>query len=119
MSRQTQSFLPPNFSSKQETEPETLNFAHLDQFVQLPQLESPSLPLTKNASSISVISYNNTHHKEEEDRKQKTMWNSAEKVTDWRTLDKFVASQLSQEDRYHDFDADNKQLRHGIAVVTG
>ncbi|XP_039054336.1 LOW QUALITY PROTEIN: NAC domain-containing protein 37-like [Hibiscus syriacus] len=108
MSRQPQSFLPPNFLCKQETEPKNLNFAHPDQFVQLPQLESPSLPLTKNASSILLISDNNTHHKEEEEeQKQKTKWNSAEKVTDWRTLDKFVASQLSQEDRYHDFDADN------------
>ncbi|KAJ6739950.1 hypothetical protein OIU79_000161 [Salix purpurea] len=26
--------------------------------------------------------------------------NSAQKVTDWRALDKFVASQLSHEDRY-------------------
>ncbi|KAE8655041.1 NAC domain-containing protein 37 [Hibiscus syriacus] len=76
MSRQPQSFLPPNFLCKQETEPKNLNFAHPDQ-------------------------------KKEEEQKQKTKWNSAEKVTDWRTLDKFVASQLSQEDRYHDFDADN------------
>ncbi|XP_039035433.1 NAC domain-containing protein 37-like [Hibiscus syriacus] len=108
MSRQPQSFLPPNFFCKQETEPENLNFAHSDQFVQLPQIESPSLPLTKNASSISLISDNNKHNKKEEDhQKQKTMLNSAEIVTDWRTLDKFVASQLSQEDRYHEFDADN------------
>ncbi|RVX16616.1 NAC domain-containing protein 37 [Vitis vinifera] len=57
-------------------------------------LESPSLPLMKRPSSVSLISENN----EEED--QTRGCNNAEKVTDWRALDKFVASQLSQEDRY-------------------
>ncbi|PPD97798.1 hypothetical protein GOBAR_DD05175 [Gossypium barbadense] len=86
LSRQPQNLLPPSYLCKQETEAENLSFVHSDQFVQLPQLESPSLPLIKKQTSISLIMCNN---------------NNNEKVTDWRTLDKFVASQLSHEDRYH------------------
>ncbi|XVF15878.1 hypothetical protein REPUB_Repub09cG0194200 [Reevesia pubescens] len=92
-------FLPPNFLCKQETEADNLNFVQSGQFVQLPQLESPSLPLIKRPpSSISLISENNTNNYEEED--QRRMCNNTKKVTDWRALDKFVASQLSQEDKY-------------------
>ncbi|TYH44561.1 hypothetical protein ES332_D11G203400v1 [Gossypium tomentosum] len=109
LSRQPQNLLPPSYLCKQETEAENLNFVHSDQFVQLPQLESPSLPLIKKPTSISLVpennnnNNNNTNHKEEEDHLLKIMCNNNnnEKVTDWRTLDKFVASQLSHEDRYH------------------
>ncbi|MFQ6634114.1 hypothetical protein Gotur_010096 [Gossypium turneri] len=105
LSRQPQNLLPPSYLCKQETEAENLNFVHSDQFVQLPQLESPSLPLIKKPTSISLVpeNNNNTNHKEEEDHLLKIMCNNYnnEKVTDWRTLDKFVASQLSHEDRYH------------------
>ncbi|XP_022752164.1 NAC domain-containing protein 37-like isoform X2 [Durio zibethinus] len=68
-----------------------------DEFVQLPQLESPSLPLIKRPSSISLISESTNY--EEEDH-QNRMCNNTKKVTDWRALDRFVASQLSHEDRY-------------------
>ncbi|MBA0590398.1 hypothetical protein Gorai_019104, partial [Gossypium raimondii] len=101
LSRQPQNLLPPSYLCKQETEAENLNFVHSDQFVQLPQLESPSLPLIKKPTSISLVPENNinnnTNHKEEEDHLLKIMCNNNnnEKVTDWRTLDKFVASQLS------------------------
>lgn len=95
ISRQPQNYLGQNFLCKQEIEADNLNFMHAtEHFVQLPQLESPSLPLMKRPSSVSLISENN----EEED--QTRGCNNAEKVTDWRALDKFVASQLSQEDRY-------------------
>ena len=97
ISRQPQNFLPQNFLCKQETEADNLNFIHSDQFVQLPHLESPSLPLIKRPSSISLISESTNY--EEEDQ-QNTKCNNTKKVTDWRALDKFVASQLSQEDRY-------------------
>ncbi|KAK6258232.1 hypothetical protein SCA6_012706 [Theobroma cacao] len=96
ISRQPQSFLPQSFLCKQETEADNLNFIHSDQFVELPQLESPSLPLIKRPSSISLISENTSYEEEEQNR----MCNTTKKVTDWRALDKFVASQLSQEDRY-------------------
>ena len=97
ISRQPQNFLPQNFLCKQETEADNLNFIHSDQFVQLPHLESPSLPLIKRPSSISLISESTNY--EEEDQ-QNRMCNNTKKVTDWRAFDKFVASQLSQEDRY-------------------
>ncbi|XP_010271445.1 PREDICTED: NAC domain-containing protein 37-like [Nelumbo nucifera] len=85
-----------NFVCKQEIEAENLNFLHSDHFVQLPQLESPSLPLIKRPIVPSMVpSVNN-----EEEETIRGCKNYTEKVTDWRALDKFVASQLSQENRY-------------------
>ncbi|KAE8685414.1 NAC domain-containing protein 37 [Hibiscus syriacus] len=111
---------PPSFSPlcKQETtEADNLNnFVYSDQFIELPQLESPSLPLMNKPSSIPIVSENNNNYEEEDDY-QKRMCNNTttKKMTDWRTLDKFVASQLSHEDRYNQqgaasissFDANN------------
>ncbi|GKU99276.1 hypothetical protein SLEP1_g12144 [Rubroshorea leprosula] len=104
MSMQSQNILTQNFLCKQETEAvENLNFIHFDQFVQLPQLESPSLPLMKRPSSISMPSEINIISNEEEEEEQcinNKKNKNKQKVTDWRDLDKFVASQLmSQEDR--------------------
>ncbi|KAI3712841.1 hypothetical protein L1987_71408 [Smallanthus sonchifolius] len=83
------SIISQSFLCKQELEAtENLNFVHFDQFVQLPELESPSLPSIKMPSSISLVSSSD----QEDD--------ITNKVTDWRTLDKFVASQLSQEDQF-------------------
>ncbi|KAA8531959.1 hypothetical protein F0562_006899 [Nyssa sinensis] len=96
ITRKPQNFLDQNVMCKQELEADNLNFMHCDQFVQLPQLESPSLPLINRPSSISLISENN----DQEDQEQIRGCNNTEKVTDWRALDKFVASQLSQEDGY-------------------
>uniref|UniRef100_A0A5B6YNL3 Putative NAC domain-containing protein 7 isoform X1 n=1 Tax=Davidia involucrata TaxID=16924 RepID=A0A5B6YNL3_DAVIN len=97
ITRQPHNFLSQNFMCKQEMEVDNMNFMHSDhQFVQLPQLESPSLPLIKRPSSASLISENN----EEEEQIRGCNSNTTKKVTDWRALDKFVASQLSQEDRY-------------------
>ncbi|XP_059643802.1 NAC domain-containing protein 37-like [Cornus florida] len=102
VTRQPQNFLAQSYMCKQEIEADNLNFMHSsDQFIQLPQLESPSLPLIKRpSSSISLLSENN----EEEEQIIRGCNNSStnKKVTDWRALDKFVASQLSQEDRYED-----------------
>lgn len=66
-----------------------------EQFVQLPQLESPSLPLIKRSSPSLISLYD-----DQEDQDQQNVNNKInnKKVTDWRALDKFVASQLSQED---------------------
>ncbi|GAA0140689.1 hypothetical protein LIER_01993 [Lithospermum erythrorhizon] len=84
---QPPNFLPPLSSMrKKELEAETLKFLHhatsSDQFTQLPQLESPSFPIIKNnIISASISSEGNG--------------NDSKKVTtDWRDLDKFVASQL-------------------------
>ncbi|KAK6922629.1 NAC domain, partial [Dillenia turbinata] len=113
IARQSQTYLGQSFMCKQELESDSLSsFMRSDQFVQLPQLESPSLPLIKRpSSSISLISENN----EDEDQPIRECNNNnnnnsnAEKVTGWRALDKFVASQLSQEDR--SIENDN----HGVA----
>ncbi|KAG6766721.1 hypothetical protein POTOM_027892 [Populus tomentosa] len=101
ITRQPQNFLAQNFLCKQEIEGDNLNFMHSENFVQLPQLESPSLPLIKRpSSSVSLISENNNSNNEVEEQNRKLSNNSTQKVTDWRALDKFVASQLSQEDTY-------------------
>ncbi|OVA12606.1 hypothetical protein BVC80_9015g10 [Macleaya cordata] len=97
-----------NIICKQEIEAaDNLSFLNTDHFVQLPQLESPSLPLIKRPSFISLISENNEddhphiHHQEQINISSGcNINNNMEKVTDWRALDKLVASQLSQENRY-------------------
>lgn len=97
------SFLNQSFMCKKEIEAENLILVQSEhhQFVQLPQLESPSLPLLikRPTSSASLVSQNN----EEDEEKNRGCNNninesSTNKVTaDWRDLDKFVASQLSQD----------------------
>ncbi|GAB4848490.1 hypothetical protein Ancab_003194 [Ancistrocladus abbreviatus] len=117
-----QAFLSPNFLCKQELESDALNFIHSDHFVQLPQLESPSLRLLKSPmSSISLISdqsnsnnnNNNNDHQEDQSEQNKEC---AEKVTDWRSLDKFVASQLMS----HDSDGgDHHSHQQGVSSGLG
>lgn len=100
---------PHLYSCKPELELHYSNNMHHDPlFLQLPQLESPKLPTCINqgdaTSSIAleesiqaaghqqlqIISfYNNSAVCGDQ---------SVEQVTDWRVLDKFVASQLSQDD---------------------
>lgn len=58
---------------------------HAEEVMQLPELQSPSVTIMKKQSSTS----DNINNEKE-----------LSKVTDWRALDKFVASQLSQEDRH-------------------
>ncbi|KAL5557585.1 hypothetical protein UlMin_039821 [Ulmus minor] len=104
MSRQQPNFLAQNFLCKQEIEGDSLStlIHQPEHFVQLPQLESPSLSLIKRPSPMSLASEINNNI-EEDDRNKRCNNNvsSGKKVvTDWRALDKFVASQLSQEDRY-------------------
>lgn len=79
---------PPldNLLCKQETELEALKLIHSSTAViQLPQLESPSLPPAKRPTSLAA---GNSEHEEEQEQL---------KVTDWRALDKFIASQLSHD----------------------
>ncbi|KAK6150706.1 hypothetical protein DH2020_015638 [Rehmannia glutinosa] len=85
-----------NLICKQEIEvSDNLHFVQSDQFVQLPELESPSLPpLTKRNNNINEL----------DDDRFIRPGSSSKKVTDWRDLDKFVASQLSHGDRYDDLD---------------
>ncbi|XP_075091329.1 NAC domain-containing protein 37-like isoform X2 [Nicotiana tabacum] len=103
--------LPPNFMAqnllcKQEmelAENNNLNFPYnSDQFVQLPQLQSPSLPLIKRPiSSMSLVSENSNQEDDEQtiNKRCSTINSSTSKnvTADWRALDKFVASQLSHD----------------------
>ncbi|KAL2497649.1 NAC domain-containing protein 37 [Abeliophyllum distichum] len=103
MTRKPTSFPAQNFMCKQEIEAKNLNFVHSSadhhQFVQLPQLESPSLPTMKKPSLASILSENYIN---EEDEQIRVECNSKKITADWRDLDKFVASQLSHGDRYED-----------------
>ncbi|KAG4941270.1 hypothetical protein JHK87_045141 [Glycine soja] len=95
-----------NFMYKQEeiieADNNNLSFMHAEQqLVQLPHLESPSLPLAKKQSSVVSPISDNINNNEDDDNPQKGLSNTTKKVTtDWRALDKFVASQLSQEERH-------------------
>ncbi|XP_058736187.1 NAC domain-containing protein 37 [Vicia villosa] len=97
ISMQPQRISSQNFMYKQDIEEDNLIFMHSQQLLPLPTLESlSSLPLPKRQNSMSIISENNI--------------NKTEKVTDWRDLDKFVASQLSQEDHRHETNSDMSLL---------
>ncbi|KAL2333772.1 hypothetical protein Fmac_014985 [Flemingia macrophylla] len=92
--QQSQSFSAQNILYKKEMiEADSLSFMHADQLVQHPQLESPSLTLVKNKQTLVSTLVSN-----QEDWQQRL--SNTKKVTDWRDLDKFVASQLSQEERH-------------------
>ncbi|XP_022977869.1 NAC domain-containing protein 37-like [Cucurbita maxima] len=87
-----------NIMCKQEMEAENVKLLQYnDPFLQLPQLESSSLPLVKRSSSISLLS--DCYEEEYQPTKRRNN-NNMSKVTDWRALDKFVASQLSQEEAF-------------------
>ncbi|KAJ0468514.1 putative transcription factor NAM family [Helianthus annuus] len=88
--------LTSTFMCKQELEAsENLNFVHCDQFIQLPQLESPSLQSIKRPISSMY-----GHDQEDVQIRKRNINNikNNDEVRDWRDLDKFVASQLSQEE---------------------
>ncbi|ESQ53474.1 hypothetical protein EUTSA_v10025510mg [Eutrema salsugineum] len=134
VSKQKQNIFAQDLMFKQELEGTDigLNFIHCDQFIQLPQLESPSLPLTKRpVSSSSITSSEKNHNKYkrpliEEDESLNALISSKNKdkkkktsvvTTDWRALDKFVASQLmSKEDGVSGFgghqEDENKKIGH-------
>ncbi|KAJ8764375.1 hypothetical protein K2173_006115 [Erythroxylum novogranatense] len=126
--RQPQSFLNQNFLCKQEVEADNLSFMNGDNFIQLPQLESPSLPSIKRATSSRFVlpanGNNNSSNVEEEQTTGRNSGVDNNKVTDWRALDKFVASQLSQEDRYDgdgvsSFGAENSSVIPLLLMQTG
>ncbi|KAL0446180.1 UNVERIFIED_CONTAM: NAC domain-containing protein 7 [Sesamum latifolium] len=104
------SYPPHNQTCKQELEMQ-YKMPNNDAFLQLPDLESPKL----QQSSSSVIS--NCHpivpyglqdvdRMQESDQMHRNMLYinvnneqaASDQITDWRVLDKFVASQLSQDD---------------------
>ncbi|XP_043701185.1 NAC domain-containing protein 7-like [Telopea speciosissima] len=107
------------YSCKQELELQYHHRPH-DPFLQLPQLESPKLPHSATSASCSSVaaygldvnhgntlqssSFMQEEQMQQSHYHQQNMMNSfyneqaVDQVTDWRVLDKFVASQLSQED---------------------
>ncbi|KAJ6326923.1 hypothetical protein OIU78_013916 [Salix suchowensis] len=107
-----------HYTCKQELEL-PYNVPH-DPFLQLPQLESPKVQSGATASSNSAIAYaydrtngstlQSSTLTQEEQMQQFHQQNlnsfysnnnseqAVDQVTDWRVLDKFVASQLSHED---------------------
>ncbi|XP_077245100.1 NAC domain-containing protein 7-like [Tasmannia lanceolata] len=95
------------YSFKQELE---LNY-HMphDPFLQLPQLESPKLPYSASTASCSSITayaldvnrgqmHQCHQHQMNSIHNNTNSEQAVDQVTDWRVLDKFVASQLSHED---------------------
>ncbi|MCL7045305.1 hypothetical protein MKW94_019562 [Papaver nudicaule] len=117
-----------NYICKKEIH-EVDNLNSDDNFVELiPQLESPSMPLVKKHPLTSLLSSRcptepvaiiviDEDHEEDTTRirgcddhtKNKMKHISTGNVTDWRALDKFVASQLSHEDsKNRSFDGDSR-----------
>ncbi|KAL8168012.1 hypothetical protein V2J09_009511 [Rumex salicifolius] len=99
---------PHNYLCKQEIEHRTNNRSNLSipmqsdhhhhhPFMQLPQLESPSFSLMKRPMISDHVTNNHDLEGLEKMKKGKYNAGSMEKVTDWRALDKFVASQLSHD----------------------
>uniref|UniRef100_A0A803NB36 NAC domain-containing protein n=1 Tax=Chenopodium quinoa TaxID=63459 RepID=A0A803NB36_CHEQI len=80
-----------------------------DTFLQLPQLESP----LSTKRTISIVSQNNNNSSNSTTTTigEINNMNKASKVTDWRELDQFVASQLSQDPKTLD-DHDQSLNRH-------
>ncbi|KAF3795266.1 NAC domain-containing protein 7 [Nymphaea thermarum] len=100
----------PPFPCKQELD----NHYSLPQepFLQLPQLQSPTLPLSASSNtsglgfgfdinqgaSPQMVSYEHQQQSHMSLLYDNSANQAVDQVTDWRVLDKFVASQLSQED---------------------
>lgn len=95
---------PPKFVSSQnlmcKQELESIS----TQFVQLPQLESPSLPPMRRLSPMSAAAQSNINIIED-DGYNIIGESKSKKVIDWRDLDKFVASQLSHGDDQYEFES--------------
>ncbi|GER29619.1 NAC domain-containing protein [Striga asiatica] len=90
--------------SKQEIN-QNLHILQSDEFVQLPQLESPSLLPVKTPHSNNNNNNNNNNNRQEDELISSDQGERLKKVTDWRELDKFVASQLSHGDgqQHHEY----------------
>uniref|UniRef100_A0A0D3D362 NAC domain-containing protein n=1 Tax=Brassica oleracea var. oleracea TaxID=109376 RepID=A0A0D3D362_BRAOL len=115
ISNQKHDIYGKGFMCKQEIEGmvDDLNYMQsYHQFIQLPQLQSPSLPVMKRPSSSMSISSmdNNSNYITSLDdeasfesvisgeNKRKNTKKQVKMIGDWRELDKFVASQLISQD---------------------
>jgi hypothetical protein len=80
---------------KKENKLDNLSFlAHSNNFVQLPELQSPPHLNSQLQNLPSLTSVNNRFDE------QSKVAGPIPGVTDWRALDKFVASQLSPEEKF-------------------
>lgn len=80
---------------KKESELDNLTFlANSNNFVQLPELQSPTPPVSAQLHSLPALSVSN------QNGEQSKVTRSMPGMTDWRALDKFVASQLSPEENF-------------------
>ncbi|XP_075512655.1 NAC domain-containing protein 37-like [Primulina tabacum] len=96
--------LAENLACKQESDyaAETLNLVeHSDQFVRLPELDSPSLLPVKKPSSVTEVRASNEDDNDDHYIKE---YCKSKNVMDWRDLDRFVASQLSHGDAEYEGD---------------
>ncbi|KAL0409446.1 UNVERIFIED_CONTAM: NAC domain-containing protein 7 [Sesamum radiatum] len=105
------SYPPRNYTCKQELEMQYKMPNNVDAFLQLPDLESPKLQQSGSSvisSCHSIVPYGlqDVDRMHETDQMHRNMLYinmdneqaAPDQVTDWRVLDKFVASQLSQDD---------------------
>ncbi|KAI3453597.1 hypothetical protein Pfo_010260 [Paulownia fortunei] len=94
-----------NYTCKQELELQ-YNMPN-DAFLQLPNLESPKVQQSTGShmQEISDQIHHNTFYS------NTTNEQAADQVTDWRVLDKFVASQLSQDDANNTNEGSNEMKR--------
>jgi hypothetical protein len=90
---------------------------HHEHFLQLPLLESPKL--LQSAATVSsfgvAINHATTLQEEQIQQAHEQSLHGVDHVTDWRVLDKFVASQLSHDDAANMFRASgntNLLVRH-------
>ncbi|XP_075111331.1 NAC domain-containing protein 7-like [Nicotiana tabacum] len=99
----------PNYPCKKELDtlhyqiPPPPHHHHQQQFLQLPLLESPKFLPPPPCSSMPVFAINVNNHVHQYGNNNNISTNTNElagddQVMDWRVLDKFVASQLSQEE---------------------
>ncbi|KNA11479.1 hypothetical protein SOVF_134920 [Spinacia oleracea] len=107
------------YPCKQELEIMPYNISHHDPYLQLPQLESPKMPqpsmqqgygtmLTQDYM-IDSTQLDSIYGNGSGNTCGSTEQGLDDEVTDWRVLDKFVASQLSQ-DEQHGLSAASKGL---------
>ncbi|XP_021738108.1 NAC domain-containing protein 7-like [Chenopodium quinoa] len=121
------------YPCKQELEIAPYNISHHDPFLQLPQLESPKMPQpsmqtcnsmppygTSTNLSSSLLVQDQMIHSQQFDSMYGNVCGSEQvledQVTDWRVLDKFVASQLSQ-DEQHGPSAANKEINYSNVPI--
>lgn len=100
----------PNYPCKKELDtlhyqiPPPPHHHHQQQFLQLPLLESPKFPPPPPCSSMPVFAVNVNNHVHQYGNNNNNISTNTnqlvgdDQLMDWRVLDKFVASQLSQEE---------------------